>query len=138
MTDKFGPLVADTHTFIWYANNSRRLSPRAGEVLDAATASDAPILVSAVTIVELRYLVEKGTLSEAEFEVLVALLDAPDSPYEVAPVDGGIAVEAGQISRKFGADPFDRMIGATAVALGIPLVTADRKLQAQPAVETVW
>lgn len=99
---------------------------------------DAPILVSAVTVVELRYLVEKGTLSEDEFEAFISVLHDPDSPFEVAPFDGDSALEVGQISRRSGADPFDRMIGATSIALGIPLVTADRKLRAQPAVETVW
>jgi PIN domain nuclease of toxin-antitoxin system len=91
-----------------------------------------------MSIVELRYLVEKGTISEAEFEVLVSELEKSDSPYEVAPLDAGIALDVEQISRKHNADPFDRTIGATAVTLGVPLVTCDRKLRAQPAVETIW
>ena len=132
------PVVADTHTFFWYTSNSSRLSECAREALDATTDADFPIFVSAMSVVELRYLVEKGTISEAEFEVLVPELAEPDSPYEIAPLDGGIAMDVDQISRKHNADPFDRTIGATAVTLGVPLVTCDRKLQKQPALDTIW
>jgi hypothetical protein len=36
------------------------------------------------------------------------------------------------------ADPFDRMIAATALVRAVPLVTYDRRLRQLPALETVW
>lgn len=35
-------------------------------------------------------------------------------------------------------DPADRLIGATALQLGVPLITADAKLRALEGLETVW
>jgi PIN domain nuclease of toxin-antitoxin system len=35
-------------------------------------------------------------------------------------------------------DPADRIIGATAVVQGLPLVTADRAIRESGAVTTVW
>jgi len=40
-----------------------------------------------VTIVELRYLAEKGTLTEADVDALHAVLQAEGTSFEVAPVD---------------------------------------------------
>jgi PIN domain nuclease of toxin-antitoxin system len=65
-----GPVVADTHVFLWYLQGSSRLSDPTRDLLDAVTALGEPILVSAVTIVELRYLAEKGTLTEADVDAL--------------------------------------------------------------------
>lgn len=47
------------------------------------TARNEPILVSAVTVVELAYLAEKGTLSEAELDAVRAVLDAPGTSFDV-------------------------------------------------------
>jgi len=38
----------------------------------------------------------------------------------------------------FPSDPMDRIIAATAQAEGIPLVTADQRIQACPLVKTIW
>jgi PIN domain nuclease of toxin-antitoxin system len=35
-------------------------------------------------------------------------------------------------------DPADRLIGATALQLGAPLITADSQLRALPELDTVW
>jgi len=35
-------------------------------------------------------------------------------------------------------DPMDRIIGATAIVEGLPLVTADTHIQASKAVATIW
>jgi PIN domain nuclease of toxin-antitoxin system len=53
-------LVADTHTVVWYLLNDSRLSPAAREALDAASAAGDPVFVSAISVSELVYLVEKG------------------------------------------------------------------------------
>lgn len=131
-------VVADTHVLIWYAQNSSRLSAVAGEVLDRATAADAPIFVSAASLVELQYLKEKGTLTAEQHRAVLDTFDAPDSGFEAAPVDEEIAFAVHAAPRATVPDPFDRMIAATAVALGAPLVTADKKLHDVAAVETVW
>ncbi len=132
------PFVADTHIFVWYVNNSRRLSAAAGATLDAATAAGSPILLSAVSLVELRYLVEKGTFTEAEFDSFTEALSHPDSPFDVAPFEADMASFVDRVPRSCGGDPFDRMIVATAAKFGVPLVTADKRLRNLDTVETIW
>lgn len=131
-------VVADTHVFIWYVQGSPRLPETTRAVLDVATAADLPILISAVTLVELRYLVEKGTFSETEFAGFIEVLDAEDSSFEVVPVDGDVARAVSDIPRKLAKDPFDRMIAATALARGQTLVTHDWRLQQLSAPRVVW
>jgi PIN domain nuclease of toxin-antitoxin system len=94
--------------------------------------------VSAATAVELRYLLEKGRLTPKEFLWCMSMLESGAEAIEVAPVDIGVARAVELVARDSVPDPFDRMIAAAAVALGVPLVTCDRKLRALPAVETVW
>ncbi|MGH3779391.1 MAG: hypothetical protein ACRDRO_01865 [Pseudonocardiaceae bacterium] len=44
--------------------------------MDDASAADVPLMISAVTVVELIYLVEKGTFSQANVEAFYEILDA--------------------------------------------------------------
>jgi PIN domain nuclease of toxin-antitoxin system len=53
------------------------------------------------------------------------------------PIDDVAAWAVGRVPRAAVADPFDRMIAATALARGVPLVTYDRKLLAVPGLPTV-
>ncbi len=55
-------IVADTHAAVWYLTNNPKLSARAAEALDAATASGEPIFIASISLVELTYLVEKGRI----------------------------------------------------------------------------
>jgi predicted nucleic acid-binding protein len=59
---------------------------------------------------------------------LVALLHDPSSPLEAAPVTLEVAAAFQRIPRDALGDPWDRSISATAMALGLPLVTRDRKM----------
>lgn len=138
ITDTISPVVADTHTFIWYLQNDPRLSEAAGNLLDATTEAGDPIFVSAATAVELRYLLDKGRLTPTEFQWSMAMLESGTEAVEVAPVDIGVARAVELVPRDSVPDPFDRMIAATAVALGVPLVTCDRKLRELTAIETAW
>jgi PIN domain nuclease of toxin-antitoxin system len=57
------PAVAvDTHSIIWYLSSDSRLSAKAADALDSATAAGELIHVPSICLVELTYLVEKGRL----------------------------------------------------------------------------
>ena len=57
---------------------------------------------------------------------------------EIAPVDERIAVLAAQLPGNAPGDAADRIIAATALTSGCPLVTPDRELRDYPFVPTVW
>jgi PIN domain nuclease of toxin-antitoxin system len=52
--------VADTHTALWYLFDDERLSVPAGDFIDRAAALRTRIVVSAVSLAEIVYLVEKS------------------------------------------------------------------------------
>ena len=70
-------VVADTHTLIWYVFDLQRLSEVALIALEQAVNKGNPIYVSAITVIEIAYLVEKGRFTE---EVLTRILNALDDP----------------------------------------------------------
>jgi PIN domain nuclease of toxin-antitoxin system len=52
--------VLDTHTVLWYVLRSRRLSRAATQAIRSALSRGKRIYISAISIVETTYLVERG------------------------------------------------------------------------------
>lgn len=132
------PVLVDTHTFIWYLKASPRLSVAARAAIDAATTADIPVLVSAVTLVELCYLVDKGTFSVDDYAAFLDVVNAEDSSFEVVPMDAVVAQAVSSIPRSDIGDPFDRMIAATAIIQKVSLITRDGLLRKLRSVTTIW
>ncbi|MFN7934537.1 MAG: type II toxin-antitoxin system VapC family toxin [Bryobacteraceae bacterium] len=130
-------VLADTHTILWYLTSNTRISRAATDALDATTASGEPIYISAITLVEIRYLVEKGRLSPDDQQIILAAIDAPGTPIRLAPVDRNVAAALEQVPREEVPDMPDRIIAATALALGVPLLSRDGKIRASR-VLTIW
>jgi PIN domain nuclease of toxin-antitoxin system len=130
-------VVADTHTIIWYLSGAPELSAQAGAALDAAVESGEAVHVSAITIVEICYLVERGRIPEAALDRLIAVLSDRDAAFDVVPLDLQVAQAIRRIPRDVVPDMPDRIIAATAVALGLPLVTRDRRIVSS-GIETIW
>lgn len=131
-------VVADTHTFNWFLINPARLSANALATLQAAEAAGEPIYVPTITLVELRYLVEKRTITEADFQFCLATLKDPATAPTPAALDVVRAEPLAQIPRAAVPDMPDRIIAATALSLGLPLVTADHKIRALTNIATIW
>jgi len=132
-----GALVIDTHTAVWFLASSPRLSPRAKGEIDEAIAASDPVWVPAICLVELAYLVEKGKLPESAWQSLLELLERPTSGFRAVPFTLDMARALRRIPYAAVPDMPDRMLGATALALNVPLVTSDPRLQAVlPA--TLW
>lgn len=131
-------VVADTHTIIWHIFNLERLSETALIALEQAVSSGYPIYVSAITIVEITYLVEKGRLAE---DVLTRILNAIDDTsvgISLVPLDRNISTTVRQIDRSTVPDMPDRIIAATALYLNLPLITCDSQIRALTIIETIW
>jgi PIN domain nuclease of toxin-antitoxin system len=132
-----GAVVTDTHALLWYLFEPKRLSLVARTTLLEAETDPGIIYVPSISVVEARYLVEKGTLTESIFEQLVnSLLDVETAP-TVAPLSLDIARTLHEVSKRTVPDMPDRIIAATALHLGLPLITRDRKIQASQ-VESIW
>jgi PIN domain nuclease of toxin-antitoxin system len=130
-------VVADTHAAVWYLLQSPRLSVTAGNRMAATIAAGDPILVPAICLVELVYLVEKGRIPRSDWEQLQAALRQEDSGYRVVPLDEAIARGVERVPRDQVPDMPDRIIAATALHLGLPLVTRDGRIR-EAGLEVVW
>jgi PIN domain nuclease of toxin-antitoxin system len=126
-------LVADTHALIWYLFEPDQLSLNARSAMTRA----GSIYVSVISLVEIRYLVEKGSVMEAAFEMIVDYLKDIATAPTLIPLSLEIAEAVKQITRKAVPDMPDRIIAATALHLDLPLITRDRKIQAA-GITTIW
>lgn len=129
--------VADTHAVIWYILNQDALSSSALEAFEAASASGDPVYLSAISVVEIHYLVEKGKLTAAFVDRLDDALISANAALVVTPLTLEIARTLSQIPRSSIPEMPDRIIAATALHLNLPLITRDRKIQAST-IKTVW
>ena len=130
-------VLADTHALVWYLVEPARLSPAASAAMDGAVSSGGAIYVSAVTVVELIYLVEKGRLPQAVIERFRAALADRSADIVISPLDDDVAWLVAHIPRTTVPELPDRVIAATALRLNVPLVTRDFRIRAT-GIATVW
>lgn len=130
-------IVLDTHALVWWLTGGNALSRAATEAI-ATASSEASVVMSAISVLEIVTAVRRGRLQFAG-PVEQWLADArllPELCFE--PVSSDIAQLAGNFGTELHGDPADRIIAATAIHLGCGLVTADEKLRACPTVRTIW
>jgi PIN domain nuclease of toxin-antitoxin system len=128
-------IVLDTHVWIWAATEPSKLSERAARSLEySKTLGLCPISVWEISTQE-----SLGRLAfDRPLEVWLAQMLAQPR-LKVLELLPQIALLAGQLGREgFHGDPADRMIVATAIFHGWPLVTKDRAIRDFPGVESIW
>jgi len=129
------PLVLDTHAAIWYLSGSPELSLTARAVIETAERDGGTVFISAISLVEVIYLAEKGRLSSVALRRLQEALKDPAGSIVVAPLDVAVAGALQRVPRETVPDMPDRIIAATAVHLDAELVTRDRQLRAAGALQ---
>jgi PIN domain nuclease of toxin-antitoxin system len=130
-------VVIDTHVLIWYVDASARLSVPARESIAKAIRAQQPIYISAISLVELTYLVEKGRIAYSQHDPIHEELRRSDTAFEVKPLTTEVARALARVSVREVPDMPDRIIAATALHLGLPLVTRDRMIRSA-SIETIW
>ena len=130
-------LMLDTHTILWYLENSRELSSVARTAIEDAIRDAGDVYVSAISLVETVYLVERRRIPPAALQRLRAALADQNSGLFIANVDADVADALERVSRDAIPDMPDRIIAATALRMGLPLVTCDRRIQSA-GIQTIW
>ena len=129
-------ILLDTHVLVWTAVTPQRLTQRAARAIRRAEKGD--LAIASITLWELAFLFSRrrlrhrGTIEQSMREVLEATRVA------IKEITPEIAILAQQFARPFPSDPQDRLIAATAIVEGLPLVTADDDIRASPLVRTIW
>jgi PIN domain nuclease of toxin-antitoxin system len=128
-------ILLDTHIVVWLAFEPDRLSKHAKEAIRAARI-EGGLAIAGITLMELAWLAENGrvttTLSVESFVRLCA------SKMTVLPITPEIAARAVSFPDPYPKDPQDRLIGATALVEGIPLVTHDKLIKKSGMIPVIW
>jgi PIN domain nuclease of toxin-antitoxin system len=129
-------ILLDTHAWLWWLGEPKRLGAGAAAALARAVEDDA-VHISTISAWEVALLIERGRLElDRSAEELVRATEA--LPFvEFVDVDARIAARSVRLELPH-PDPADRLIAATAELLGCPLVTADRRLRDAPWLTTIW
>ncbi len=130
-------VVLDTHSVLWYLENSRELSAAAREKIESAIAEGRAVHISAISLIEIIYLVERRKLPEEALARFRKAINDPGTGLSIAPVNAAVANAIEDVPRSAVPDMPDRIIAATAIHLGVPLVTRDRRLQSTT-IQTIW
>lgn len=129
-------IVLDTHVLIWWINGSAELSRKARQRIDAVVDTGG-LLASSISCWEIGLLVAKGRL-DLTIPAQQWIARCESLPFlTFVPVDNTIALAATSLSGRAPRDPADRMIIATARAMGASIVTKDERIRAYD-IPTVW
>ncbi len=129
--------IADTHTAIWYLFADARLSSTAKDKIETAAAQGHHIGVSAISLAEIVYLVEKSRIAPDTLTRLQHTLRHPGEVLTEVPVDGQVIDYMQSLPRDEVPDLPDRIIGATALALHVPVISRDRQIRSS-SLDTIW
>lgn len=110
--------VLDTHVWVWSAAGD----PRAEKLREFSGTA----IVSAISQWEISMLAMKGRL-EIKPDGATWFSENLEPPISLAPLTAEISMASSRLP-DFHGDPADRIIVATAITLGIPLITSDEKI----------
>ncbi len=122
-------LLLDTHIALWLDSGDARLGSATRTLIDECWREGGKIFLSAVSAWEIALLVDRGSL-ELELpsdQWIARFLDRPG--LQPVPLDHETAVRAYQLHHLEHRDPADRLLIATAIGLGCPLVSHDSRIQ---------
>jgi PIN domain nuclease of toxin-antitoxin system len=130
-------ILLDSHVLVWVVADPDRLSRQAASAIRRARGSDG-IAISAITVWELALLFARGVIrSQTTVESSVQNL-LTRSGVSTLPITAEIAAIGTQFPAEYPKDPADRLIGATAMAEGLALVTKDERLRQFHLLKTIW
>lgn len=86
---------------------------------------------------EIVYLIEKNRLPPSAYDELTQALADPEHVFAEAAFTTAVVQAMRQVSRVEVPDMPDRLIAATAVYLGVPVISRDRRIRAAN-LRTIW
>ncbi len=114
-------VLLDTHALLWFVGGDAQMSARARQAIEAP---GARVVVSAASAWEIATKYRLGKLDGARL-LAENFVDAVSGlGFDIVPISASAAQRAGLMTAAH-RDPFDRVLAAQAVELGLPIVSAD-------------
>lgn len=129
--------LLDTHAWLWWVTEDRRLSKRARGAIERARRGDG-LGLSAISVWEVAKKVEKNQLTlDRPLDDWLDTALAQDG-LQVLELTRTVLVDSCRLPGVFHGDPADQIIVATARRRGASLVTADSRIREYGHVKTLW
>jgi PIN domain nuclease of toxin-antitoxin system len=129
-------ILLDTHVVVWLAFDPSQLSKNARAAINDARQKGEGLAISDITLLELATLSNKGRI---RLNIsLESFLSEVETRFIVLPITGRACVRVLALPKAYPKDPADRIIGATALVEGLPLLTADQNIRRSRALRTIW
>ena len=129
--------VTDTHALMWWSRGEvRKLGRAARSLFERVESGRAAIYVPVVSLLEVSEAMRRGF-----FEPTLTFTRWSEQLFasgEFIPVDLTPAILYEAESLYAIRERFDRLIAATAVHLGYPLITRDSAVKGTRGIETIW
>jgi len=130
-------IILDTHVWLWWLSNPENLSNKAMKSIDIAM-KEKDIYISSISAWEIALLVARNRLT-LTIDVSDWINKSESLPFiNFIPVDNMIALRAVHLPGSFHNDPADRIIIATGLTMGAPIVTKDDRIMNYSHIETIW
>ncbi len=128
-------ILLDTHVILWLVLAPERMSRPAASAIRRARVSEG---IADISLLALATLFSRGSVRYSGTLESAVRAIVESSGANVRPVTPEIAALATQFPEGYPRDPSDRLIGATARAEGMPLITRDERIRCSPLLKTIW
>jgi PIN domain nuclease of toxin-antitoxin system len=129
-------ILLDTHIVVWLAFEEYRISKPATSKILKARESGEGLAISDISLFELATVFKRERVRLAIS--VESVMTEVEGRFSVLPITGEMSLRTLCLPERYPKDPVDRIIGATALVEGIPLITADRKIRDSGALPTIW
>ena len=126
--------VTDTMGLIWHLTKSERLGKNASKIFEEADTGACVIFIPAMVLMEVLYLSEKNRISTTLPDVTQLVQNSTN--YRIYPITAEVILKAKEITDI--PELHDRIIAATAVLLGLNLISQDSVIGLSEFLTTVW
>jgi predicted nucleic acid-binding protein len=129
--------VTDTQCLLWHMAQDRHLPKAARSIFAASEDGRVQVLVPSIVLVETVFLLQRQRIKEAILDQLLRLSEDPHVSIYVVPLDMNVVQAVTDFGPASVPELADRVIAATARALGLPLLTTDPAIAESGLVEVI-